>query len=293
MAEDDLSLVVLESACSQIRRTSKFPPTTAEVIKAIREQVELWEPRLNAIYGCENVVGLLRAELKAATEVVAAAEAERQERARIAAEKKRADDELRAQPLKAGDRVRHKSGGYDRSPGTVVGAGKGGFHVCFDKGRGDYVDAGSLERMIPGDYGFEIVEANRAAIEKRLTDYRRRLQNVQRPVVGDRVMVYSTEYSKSQGAGTVVFAGDVDRDGYDDGCTIQFDNGELGVNIMAWQLRRLLPGEAGFMFAIGDRVAHAKFGVGTVESVDGNKITVMFDAAGCKKVVASFLERAE
>jgi hypothetical protein len=49
--------------------------------------------------------------------------------------------------------------------------------VCFDKACGDYVDAGSLERMIPGDYGFEIVEANRAAIEKRLTEYRRRLES--------------------------------------------------------------------------------------------------------------------
>ena len=146
MAEDHVSLVVLESACSQIRRTSKFPPTTAEVIEAIREQAELWEPRLDAVYFCEDVVGRLRYELKAATELVAAATAERQEQRRIAAEKQRAD----------------------------------------------------LERMIPGD-----------------------------------------------------------------------------------------------PFAIGDRVAHAKFGVGTVESVDDNKITVMFDAAGCKKVVASFLERAE
>ena len=146
MAEDDVSLVVLESACSQIRRTSKFPPTTAEAIEAIKEQAELWEPRLDAVYFCEDVVGRLRYELKAATELVAAATAERQEQRRIAAEKQRAD----------------------------------------------------LERMIPGD-----------------------------------------------------------------------------------------------PFAIGDRVAHAKFGVGTVESVDDNKITVMFDAAGCKKVVASFLERAE
>jgi hypothetical protein len=44
----------------------------------------------------------------------------------------------------------------------------------------------------------------------------------------------------------VVFAGDVDPDGYDDGFTIQFDNGELGVNIMACQLRRLLPDDPDF-----------------------------------------------
>ena len=76
MAEDDVSLVVLESACSQIRRTSKFPPTTAEVIEAIREQVELWEPRLNAIHSCEHVVGWIRDELTAARDELTAATAE-------------------------------------------------------------------------------------------------------------------------------------------------------------------------------------------------------------------------
>ena len=45
--------------------------------------------------------------------------------------------------------------------------------------------------------------------------------------------------------------------------------------------------------AIGDRVWHAKFGPGTVETVDGNKIAVMFDAVGRKEVVDSSLERAE
>jgi hypothetical protein len=195
MAEDDVSLVVLESACSQIRRTSKFPPTTAEVMEAIREQAELWEPRFNAIHSCEHVVGWFRDELKAATEVVAAANAEREERARIAAERKRADDELRAQPLKLGDRVRHKSACH-LSPGTIVRICSDGFaDVAYDGGRVYSGTISDLERMIP--------------------------------------------------------------------------------------------------FAIGDRVAHAKFGVGTVESVDGNKITVMFDAGGCKKVVDSFLERAE
>jgi hypothetical protein len=102
MAEDDVSLVVLESACSQIRRSSKFPPTTAEVIEAIREQVELWEPRLNSIHSCEHVVRWIRDELTAAQDELTAATAEREERARIAQEKKRADDELRAQPWRSG-----------------------------------------------------------------------------------------------------------------------------------------------------------------------------------------------
>jgi hypothetical protein len=227
MAEDDVSLVVLESACSQVRRTSKFSPTTAEVIEAIREQAEVWEPRLNAIHGCGNVVGLIRNELKAATELVAAATAEQEQR-RIAAEKRRADNELRAQPLKAGDRVRHKNVD-EPGPGTILGPIEGGFHVYYDNDTGGYVLDGSLERMIPGDSGFEIVEAQRGAIEKVVTEYCRRQQRIDRTV----------------------------------------------------------------KFAIGDRVAHAKFGVGTVESVHGGTVAVMFDAVGRERVVDSLLERAE
>jgi hypothetical protein len=290
MAEDDVSLVVLESACSQIRRTSKFPPTTAEVIEAIQEQVELWEPRLNAIDSCEHVVGWIRDELTAAQDELIAATAEREEQARIAAEKKRADDELRAQPLKVGDRVQDKRYPW---PATIADVSKDGFYVCYDSMGNGYVDGQDLQRLIPGDPSFEILEAQRAAIEKRLAEYRVLLQRQRRPVVGDRVTVdiLDSVGPKAQGAGTVVFAGDFDDD-YDDGFSIQFDNGVLGLNIMARQLRRLLPGDAGFMFAIGDRVMHGKFGVGTVESFDGNKIAVLFDAVGYKKVVASFVERA-
>jgi hypothetical protein len=127
MAEDDLSLVVLESACSQIRRTSKFAPSIAELIEAIQEQVELWEPRLNAIHGCGNVVGLIRNELKAATELVAAATAEREQR-RIAAA--------------IGDRVWHAKFG----PGTVETVDGNKIAVMFDAvGRKEVVDS-SLER---------------------------------------------------------------------------------------------------------------------------------------------------
>ena len=45
-------------------------------------------------------------------------------------------------------------------------------------------------------------------------------------------------------------------------------------------------------YARGDRVFHQKFGGGRVSSVEGNKITVSFDAAGEKKVIDSFLTRA-
>ncbi len=42
----------------------------------------------------------------------------------------------------------------------------------------------------------------------------------------------------------------------------------------------------------GDRVFHQKFGYGTVKAADGAKLTVAFDKAGEKKVVASFVEEA-
>jgi len=43
----------------------------------------------------------------------------------------------------------------------------------------------------------------------------------------------------------------------------------------------------------GDRVFHVKFGYGSVAGVDGNKLTVAFDKAGEKRVIDSFVERAD
>jgi DNA helicase-2/ATP-dependent DNA helicase PcrA len=45
-------------------------------------------------------------------------------------------------------------------------------------------------------------------------------------------------------------------------------------------------------FRLGHRVFHIKFGNGTVSATDGNKITVDFDHAGRKMVVASYLKAA-
>ncbi|WP_230531004.1 ATP-dependent helicase [Microvirga roseola] len=44
-------------------------------------------------------------------------------------------------------------------------------------------------------------------------------------------------------------------------------------------------------FAVGGRVLHTKFGPGTIEAVDGNKLTVEFDKAGRKMVLDSFVEQ--
>jgi len=44
-------------------------------------------------------------------------------------------------------------------------------------------------------------------------------------------------------------------------------------------------------FQIGERVFHQKFGYGRVSGIDGNKLTVDFEKAGQKRVIASFVER--
>jgi DNA helicase-2/ATP-dependent DNA helicase PcrA len=49
-------------------------------------------------------------------------------------------------------------------------------------------------------------------------------------------------------------------------------------------------GDAGG-FAMGERVFHDKFGYGQIAEIDGNKLTVDFEKAGRKRVVASFLTR--
>jgi DNA helicase II / ATP-dependent DNA helicase PcrA len=45
-------------------------------------------------------------------------------------------------------------------------------------------------------------------------------------------------------------------------------------------------------FSLEDRVFHLKFGYGHVVKIDGNKLTILFEKAGEKKVVDSFVERA-
>jgi DNA helicase-2/ATP-dependent DNA helicase PcrA len=45
-------------------------------------------------------------------------------------------------------------------------------------------------------------------------------------------------------------------------------------------------------FGEGERVFHQKFGPGTVLAVDGDHLTIEFDHAGQKKLVASFVSRA-
>ena len=46
-------------------------------------------------------------------------------------------------------------------------------------------------------------------------------------------------------------------------------------------------------FTDGDRVFHSKFGYGTVTEIEGDKLGVLFDKAGAKKLLASFVLAAD
>ena len=46
-------------------------------------------------------------------------------------------------------------------------------------------------------------------------------------------------------------------------------------------------------FMTGERVFHQKFGMGTIDAVEADKLEIQFDKAGSKKVVASFVSRAD
>ncbi len=52
------------------------------------------------------------------------------------------------------------------------------------------------------------------------------------------------------------------------------------------------PAASSGAFGAGDRVFHQKFGPGTVTAVEGAKLTVVFDKAGEKRVLDSFVERS-
>lgn len=53
----------------------------------------------------------------------------------------------------------------------------------------------------------------------------------------------------------------------------------------------VIDGAGSQVWTAGDRVFHLKFGMGTVESVDGEKVEVAFDKAGRKMVVAQYISR--
>ena len=65
------------------------------------------------------------------------------------------------------------------------------------------------------------------------------------------------------------------------------------INIERPPLTVVAQAEPSRPFAIDDRVTHVKFGAGTVQDIDGTKISVLFDRHDApKKVVDSFIEHA-
>ena len=44
-------------------------------------------------------------------------------------------------------------------------------------------------------------------------------------------------------------------------------------------------------FAVGERCFHQKFGMGSVRAAEGDKLTIDFDKAGQKKVIAAFVQK--
>lgn len=46
-------------------------------------------------------------------------------------------------------------------------------------------------------------------------------------------------------------------------------------------------------YAVGTRVFHQKFGYGTVRATEGEKLTIEFEKAGTKNVLARFVTTAD
>jgi len=179
--------------------------------------------------------GRAAARRRAAEEAeMAKARAAEEARAKAAAERKAA----KSQPIVIGDRVRNPQAGA----GTVIAfAPDGNPLVRFDLAfKGEFEHAAPtryLERVIPGDNGFEQQE-----------------------------------------------------EGPDEIATCQ--SGIMG-RISALAAAPIAGPPPPKPFAVDDRISHGKFGAGTILSIDGTKIDILFDGHdGPKRVVASFLDPA-
>ena len=72
----------------------------------------------------------------------------------------------------------------------------------------------------------------------------------------------------------------------------------LGASMLAplllddWDGNMLIDAQAASRFEPGSRVFHQKFGYGLIREIEGDKLTVAFEKAGEKKVVASYVTEA-
>ncbi len=70
---------------------------------------------------------------------------------------------------------------------------------------------------------------------------------------------------------------------------LQTRKGERGLGSPREARNLVIDAEAVAAFSVGDRVFHQKFGYGRIEGIEGDKMTVAFEKAGTKKVVAAYL----
>ena len=56
---------------------------------------------------------------------------------------------------------------------------------------------------------------------------------------------------------------------------------------------RKVVSEQGVVFSRGDRVFHEKFGSGKIINIDGHKLDIAFEKSGTKRVMDSFIQKAE
>ncbi len=250
----------LESACRQVIRSSEgdFMPGIGKVVAAVKEQNEIWRERCRAIDNYADAVQMLRLIVAEMTRVLAAEELQREKvRAAIAEEKC-----LRAMPLVVGDRVQHDHMGR----GSIVSKASyedAGFTVLFDHGEKTWILTDDLARLIPGDAGFEITEAESEAAAKKAFAVRQKrieatmelMENLnRRPVAGDRVR------NSKYGYGTVTWNSTDDLPDGVDGVIVHFDDddsmrempvdrlgvcGAIEVPIDMWELDEL-PEDDGF-----------------------------------------------
>jgi hypothetical protein len=223
--EREPSYAVLESTCRELRSTLKFMPSIAEFVGELDKQTKQWNEREHTHWQAIETYDELVAQIPATETQLATEQAEREKRRQAAEEKKRADDELRAQPLKVGDRVRGCGDYAGYGSGTIErDAGMGRFVVMLDTACRYFFKTEHLSRLIPGDTGFVLTDAKRAEIAQKLAEHDRRIAN-QRAAIerqraerllapGDRV--FAVHFA---GHGTVL-------DGIGDVYTVRFDNGD-------------------------------------------------------------------
>jgi DNA helicase-2/ATP-dependent DNA helicase PcrA len=60
-----------------------------------------------------------------------------------------------------------------------------------------------------------------------------------------------------------------------------------------WKKTGVLTNDVSLGFGVGDRVFHQKFGYGIISFINGNKLDVIFEKAGNKKVIDSFVVAAD